>query len=91
MARELYRVFKVIVLSLVVVCALFPPWVSTLSREGAPKALAPAGYSFVFDPPSPRFESPIYGMEIDLKRLSVQLLAIGAVFGIGFVLRRRES
>ena len=40
-------------LLLVAMMALYPPWIYTFNRPGAPTTTRPAGYHLLFDPPSP--------------------------------------
>ena len=61
---------------------LFPPWAYTFARQGAAVVYNPAPRSFVFIPPKPLNDGFAWGLILDWKRLSTELLAIGCIGGL---------
>jgi len=59
---------------------LFLPWTYTFTRPGSAVARTPAGYGFLFSPPEPQKEAPVFGVELDMKRLMLQLVLLGGAF-----------
>lgn len=73
----------------IVFMGLFPPWSYTLDYKSA-KRTRPAGYSIIFAPPSPEQESPIYGVQIDTRRLLVQwIIVLAGTCGGTMLLKKR--
>ena len=74
-----------------VLMLLFPPWKSTLKLSMGGSSIdqeKPAGYSFIGSPPQMRD----YGVEVDLTRLTFQLLGLVILAGVAaLVLSERET
>jgi hypothetical protein len=68
---------------ILVIAAVFPPWVYTFDRTGS-HSRSSAGYGFILWPPKPKDTGPFFGVEIDGARLAVEwaciLVAAGAVW-----------
>ncbi len=72
--------------ALIVVMALFPPWMYTFSGQSI-YSDEPAGYSFIASPPerSYRYSPLVSGVKLDAVRLSVQSLGVLALTAIGLL------
>jgi Type II secretion system (T2SS), protein E, N-terminal domain len=79
-ARALDPRRQVLALAFVVLAALglFPPWNFTFQAEHAARSRRPAPRALLFFPPSPR-SGASNGVEIDLGRLGIEWLVVGAV------------
>lgn len=76
----------------IVLCCLFPPWVSTYQEPGISRAETSAGYSPIFMPPtSDRSLRHGYGLRIDTARLAIQCLVILFLAGSVILLPARET
>jgi hypothetical protein len=75
---------------LVLMCAC-PPWNWTFQPQGSGKVVKPAGYALLTNPPAPERDSPPFGVEVNLSRLFLQVIAISAVTGAAAVTLREES
>jgi hypothetical protein len=83
---------KVVLMAVGFLMLLFPPWTNTFSRPGAAVSKSPAGYSLIFSPPEPKQEAPIFGVELDLKRLLLQMLLLAGAFGVlAYTDKKRSS
>jgi hypothetical protein len=71
-------------IALIAAMAVFPPWTYTF-RYQSTYSEEPAGYSFIADPPSPKSTRRTDGVKIDIARLSVQVVAVLALMGIGLL------
>ena len=71
-------------IALIATMAVFPPWTYTF-RYQSTYSEEPAGYSFIADPPSPKSTRRTDGVKIDIARLSVQVVAVLALMGIGLL------
>lgn len=68
---------------------LFPPWVYTYDRNGdaGGHTQKPAGYKFIFSPPSPETHPQysglniFFGVRVDFSRLLIQWSTIGGLVG----------
>lgn len=67
---------------LIIFTILFPPWIHTFdwsgNEGGSIHSEKPAGYGFIFSPPSPEKKSGAYGIQIDFTRIFLQWLLISA-------------
>jgi hypothetical protein len=75
-------------LFLFLVSILFPPWKFTADHNGEYgfHSHKPAGYAFLFDPPTNPGNGAWFGVEIDFGRLFLEWAALAAVTGIVWVL-----
>ena len=69
---------------LVILTALFPPWSYTFDSPGrsggSMHSEKPAGYGFIFLPPSPEKKSGAsYGIQIDFGRMFLQWFLVAAI------------
>lgn len=61
---------------------LFPPWAYTYQTTGISQVRKPAGYGFLFVPPSPKAPSHnYYGIVLDWSRLTAQIGLIALLTG----------
>lgn len=67
----------------VLIACLYPPWEYTFAKPGMTIITQPAGYNYIFSPPSPqnKYFYQFRGVRLDMKRLSIQLLMILAITG----------
>jgi hypothetical protein len=74
---------RILMVGLVVVAAMcvVPPWEWTLAYENTPLGHGPAGYGLVFSPPASSAAVRTRMFRVDLARLSIQVLACGALCG----------
>lgn len=70
---------------------LFPPWTNTFTRPGSAVAKSPAGYGFIFSPPQPQYEGPVFGVELDIKRLAIQFMLLAGAFGVLMFASKKED
>ena len=68
------------ILAFLVAASLIPPWISTLSVQGAPKSKNPVAYAFILDPPARAYDDEAFGIEVDWSRLVLEYFSI---IGIG--------
>jgi len=76
-------------LLLIVVMVLFPPWTYTLFHSSETHAVGyerPGGYQFIGNPSTPVG----WGRQIDVTRLSFQIVMVLALTGIGVLAFRKE-
>ena len=60
---------------------LFPPWAYTYQTTGISEVRKPAGYGFLFVPPSPEGSHYAKGIVLDWSRLTAQIGLIGLLTG----------
>ena len=65
----------------VVLIVAYPPWNYTNSPQGAAVAVKDAGYHFIAAPPPPEREYSSRGVEVDWRRVLLQLGAVAVVMG----------
>ena len=74
---------------------LYPPWKYTFQNTGISQVTKPAGYEFLFTPPSPERTNYRYGVEIDYGRLGIELLGVSlltvSVIGIARLKKREHA
>ena len=75
---------------LFVLMGLFPPWTYTLDHESTHRK-RPAGYALILEPPGPESTHVAFGVEIDVWRLLVQWLVLGAAIGVALLLVREKG
>jgi hypothetical protein len=75
------RRVAIFALLLFIAMGLCPPWVHTVSPEGAATTTRPAGYRLLFDPPEPEWP----GVRIDISRLAIQWAVLTAFAAVAFV------
>ena len=75
------RVILGLGLVVVAVMCVVPPWERTFSEPSTPLERTPLRYAPVFSPPLGAARGAGYGIRLDLGRLSLQLMAVGAVCG----------
>ena len=75
---------------LIAFCLFFPPWHYTFQVPHTVQVTKPAGYHFIFLPPAPEKDNRFYGVELDISRLSIQLLIIGIFGALELYLYRRK-
>ena len=70
---------KVVIASAVIFIAmgLYPPWIYTLDATSIHRE-KPAGYALIIAPPTPEKNEPVFGVRLDISRLLVQWLVLGA-------------
>jgi len=61
---------------LLVVIAVIPPWNYTFRAPGMATAVRAGGYAPLWAPPATEQRSPAYGVQVDLRRLGVEALAL---------------
>lgn len=76
-----YRL-KIFLIAVGFAMLLFPPWINTFTRPGAAVVKSSAGYGFLFSPPEPQREALVFGVELDVARLVVQLMLLAGAFGV---------
>lgn len=76
--------------ALIALMALFPPWTYTFKYQST-YSEEPAGYSFIADPPRPRATRRTDGVKLDIARLTVQVVAVLALMGIGLLVVSGDS
>jgi hypothetical protein len=94
----------IIGLAIILLMGLIPPWKCAFSLAKYPRLERPAGYGFIFYPPSPvkvagsgEFFSPMnrpsyWSVRLDVTRLFIQWAVIAiAVAGICLVLKEDEG
>lgn len=69
---------------------LFPPWVYTFNYQSV-HAERPAHYAFIAWPPEPKMGGFAHGVAIDISRLLVQWLVLGAAIGFGMFFTRTKG
>ncbi|MCF8051403.1 MAG: hypothetical protein K9L59_09220 [Desulfobacterales bacterium] len=81
---------KVVIASAAIFIAmgLCPPWTYTLDSESIHRE-KPAGYALIIAPPAPERKAPAFGVRLDISRLLVQWLVLGAAT-VGAVLLVKE-
>lgn len=83
---------------LILICGLlslaatisFPPWSKTAYKIGTRdiygfRSEKNGGYHFIFSPPAPEQDSPIFGTKIDISRLGLEWLGVVAATGIALL------
>lgn len=90
-ASKLASIARIVVLALGVLVCLRPPWVYTFTPPGAATVYTPGPHALVWQPPPPSGESRIHGVQLDLSRLALELLAIGAVAVAAWTLMTRRQ
>ena len=68
-----------------------PPWTYTFSQQGAAVSRSPAGYGIIFSPPEPEHKGPVFGVELDVKRLALQLVLLVSAFGMLMYTAKKED
>ena len=68
----------------IISCGLFPPWVNVLNVPYRAHSRTPAGYSFIAFPP-PQKDSR-WGVDIDIQKLIIEWVCVGAACGIALVI-----
>ncbi|MBI5044058.1 MAG: hypothetical protein HZC10_09595 [Nitrospirae bacterium] len=70
---------KVVIAAAVIfiVMGLYPPWIYTLDVESI-HSEKPAGYALIIAPPTPEKNAPAFGVRLDISRLLLQWLVLGA-------------
>lgn len=77
-------------------CAVFlvcmcPPWRHVLHGHNSMQVVrTPAGYGLVCAPLPSLYDSPYSAVELDLGRLGLQLLAVGAVVATALLLTKQR-
>lgn len=92
-AGKPHKVTMLLGITIIVLMGLYPPWIYYTPSHplGAPIE-TPAGYAFIFNPPSPERAGRMHGVSLDIKRLLVQWSFVGIVTaGLAYILRRREQ
>ena len=81
---------KIVIASAAIFIAMgvFPPWIYTLDAESIHRE-KPAGYALIIAPPPPERKAPAFGVRLDISRLLVQWLVLGAAT-VGAVLLAKE-
>lgn len=72
----------------VAVLGLFPPWNYTFQTESAPRTVRPAPRAFIFLPPAPLASNASRGVELDLGRLGIEWLIVGALTSAALIVLR---
>ncbi len=67
---------------------LFPPWNFTFQEKYAARSARPAPRALIFLPPSPQRGAASYGVAIDIGRLTVEWLAVGALAAAAWIVLR---
>ena len=75
------RLVTVVVLLLVALMGLIPPWTKYTASPRGLNIEKPAGYSFIFAPPQPDGYYGSQGVKVDVKRLLIQWVIVCAVAG----------
>jgi hypothetical protein len=75
---------------LFVFMGLFPPWTYTLDAQSIHRE-KPAGYALIVSPPGPERDAPAFGVRIDISRLIVQWLILGAATSLGVFMTRTQK
>lgn len=83
------RQILIVGIVLFVLIGLFPPWVRTLSRPGAPKAYMSVHHKFILAPPG--YDSSYNGVQVDVTRLVVEWLTIVVITGAWVMLSAKLS
>ena len=73
------RKISFVAIALIFVMLLFPPWNDTW---GSNSNFSDAGYHFIAAPPPSGFDDIRGGVRIDMLRLLLQCLAVGATGGL---------
>jgi hypothetical protein len=85
--QKVISIFGIIV---IIGMCIFPPWIHTYNSNGT-YSENPAGYSFIAEPPSPRSHDARNGVEIDLNRLLIQIIADVSFIGLGLLIFSRAT
>jgi|GEM_PF-3252669 len=81
------KVIIIIASSIVAYIILYPPWIQTFQNEGISKQrLAISAPNSIFDPPPPRRESFLHGVEIDKDRLLAEVFLILVIGLAGYAI-----
>ena len=83
--REKQKTVIAIAAVIIIGMCIFPPWVRTFKYRSA-YSEEPAGYASIFTPPERRHKSFAHGVELDLKRLCIQILVVLVATGLGLLL-----
>ena len=83
--NEKQRKFIIAGVVVVILMGLFPPWTYTFKYKTA-YSNEPAGYGFILAPPEKKNKAMTHGIELDMKRLSVQLVIALLATGLGVFL-----
>lgn len=73
-----------------ILMGLFPPWSYTSYFQFVGQS-NPAGYSFIFRPPSPQTDKPFAGVELDSNRLIVQWIIVAIAISVVLALLHRKG
>jgi hypothetical protein len=84
------KVIYILGIILIIGMCIFPPWIYTYKSNGT-YSENPAGYSFIAEPPSPRSYNIRNGVEIDLNRLFIQIIAGASFIGLGLLIFSRKT
>jgi hypothetical protein len=80
--HEVRPIAALCILAAFAVALIYPPWSYTYTRPGMAVVSNPAPRSFILSPPDTGFDRTRYGLGLDWKRLSTELLAIGCIGGV---------
>jgi hypothetical protein len=72
---------------LFIAMGIYPPWTYTLDASEIHRK-KPAGYSLIIAPPAPERNGTAHGVQLDLSRLLLQWLILGAATGGALLLSK---
>ena len=78
------RILCLTALAMFILTCLFPPWLNVLDVPYNAHQRTPAGHEFILSPPDTK--GGAWSIEIDLKTLLVEWLALAAVTGMVWVI-----
>jgi hypothetical protein len=78
-------------LIIILLMGIFPPWTYTLNTDKV-NSESPAGYALIFSPPETQYKaSAAFGIKIDITRLIIQWVVVGAATFAFFSQARNKS
>ena len=86
------QTIMIIAAVLFIAACLFPPWEYTADHNGNNgfHTRKPARYSLIFTPPNPENDSPLFGVQIDISRLIIEMVVIGVTTGLILFVRQKK-